>query len=60
MSILLKIVVYFAVFFGLATVQYYMPKSTEPLKGMVAFLWLFWGIGGLFILFRAMYRFITR
>lgn len=60
MPTLLKVVVYFAVFFGLLIVHNAMPKSTEPLKAMVAFLWLTWCIGGVFIIFRSIYRFITR
>lgn len=60
MPVILKIVAYFLILFGLAVATNAIPKTFEPLKGLTAIITLCWMVGGVFILLRTAYRFITR
>jgi hypothetical protein len=60
MPTILKFVVYFVVLGVLLVIQNSIPKSGEPLKGLFAFLAVGWMIGGVFIVMRGIFRFITR
>jgi hypothetical protein len=51
---------YFVILLVLAFITNSLPKSSEPLKGLFAVIALFWMVGGVFILLRAGFRFITR
>ncbi len=60
MSTIAKIAIYFVVLGVLVVGTNEMPKSEKEFKGLVAFLALGWMVGGVFILFRTIFRFITR
>lgn len=60
MPVFLKFVLYCVVFFVLLVATNYIPKSYEPFKGMAAIMVVVWMIGGVFVLVRAAFRFVTR
>lgn len=60
MPAILKFVIYFAILMVLGLITNSLPKSSEPLKGLFAVVALFWMVGGVFILLRAAFRFVTR
>jgi hypothetical protein len=60
MPIYLKFIVYFAILGVLVIVTNSIPRGERELGGLVAFMAVGWMIGGLFIVARAAFRFITR
>jgi hypothetical protein len=60
MPTLFKFVVYFAVLAIIGIVANAIPKSEREMRLLLAFVMIAWFGGGILIIFRAIYRFITR
>lgn len=55
-----KALLYFAVLLALMLIVRYLPRDSQPLPGLLAVLAVVWMFSGVFIVFRGIYRFITR
>jgi len=60
MPLLLKLVIYFVVLGLVGMLHNAIPKSEHEMRILVAFVAAAWFFGGILIVFRAVFRFITR
>lgn len=60
MSAIVKLIVYFAVLILLGLLANQIPRSEREFRGLLAFVVVGWVFGGVLIVVRAVYRFITR